>query len=130
MSATDLELRAIESKADEESYAACISAAFGTHMPQDVFDFEIDAIGRDHTLAAFEAGEVVGTSAWFELELSLPGGGVTTGAGVTSVTTLPTHRRRGVLTALMKRQLGDFTESGLTCSLLTASEGASTAVLA
>jgi predicted acetyltransferase len=123
MSATDLELRAIESKADEESYAACISAAFGTHMPQDVFDFEIDAIGRDHTLAAFEAGEVVGTSAWFELELSLPGGGVTTGAGVTSVTTLPTHRRRGVLTALMKRQLGDFTESGLTCSLLTASEG-------
>lgn len=119
---SDLELRPIGTKAEEEAYAACLGAAFGTRMPPDVFLQELEVLGRDHTLAAFEENEIVGTSAWFPLELTLPGGGVAAGAGVTSVTTLPTHRRRGVLTALMRRQLAEFVEAGLTVSLLTASE--------
>jgi predicted acetyltransferase len=119
----DLELRTVESQADEESYSDCVGAAFGTRMPQDVFDADVAAIGRDHMLAALEEGVVVGTAAWFPLELTLPGGGLASGVGITSVTTRPTHRRRGVLTGLMKRMLAEHAESGFACSLLNASEG-------
>jgi predicted acetyltransferase len=44
-------------------------------------------------------------------------------AGVTSVGVLPTHRRRGILTALMRRQLQDVREHGEPVAALYASEG-------
>jgi predicted acetyltransferase len=43
-------------------------------------------------------------------------------AGVTTVGVLPTHRRRGVLTAMMRAQLDDVRERGETIGVLWASE--------
>jgi predicted acetyltransferase len=45
-------------------------------------------------------------------------------AGVSAVGVLPTHRRRGILTALMRRQLDDVRERGEPFAGLYASEGA------
>jgi predicted acetyltransferase len=44
--------------------------------------------------------------------------------GITSVAVLPTHRRRGVITALMRRQMEDLHEGGEPMAYLWASEGA------
>ena len=43
-------------------------------------------------------------------------------AGVTAVGVLPTHRRRGLLTALMRRQLDDVRAAGESVAALWASE--------
>jgi predicted acetyltransferase len=43
-------------------------------------------------------------------------------AGVTAVAVLPSHRRRGILSSLMRRQLGDVRERGETVAALFASE--------
>ena len=42
----------------------------------------------------------------------MPGGAVVPTAGITWITVAPTHRRRGVLTAIMRRQLDELHEQG------------------
>ena len=77
----------------------------------------------ERSLAAFEGGDIVATTAIFTRELTIPGA-VVTAAGVTAVGVLPTHRRRGLLTALMRRQLDDVRAAGEPVAALWASEQA------
>ncbi len=71
--------------------------------------------------AARENGVTVGGAGAFPFELTVPGGVVPT-AGVTVVGTFPTHRRRGVLRAMMRAQFNDVHERGEPLALLWASE--------
>ena len=76
--------------------------------------------GRMH--AAYEDGQAVGGAGAFSFDLAVPGGRVPA-AGVTVVGVLPTHRRRGILTAMMRAQLDDVRERGEPVAYLWASEG-------
>jgi predicted acetyltransferase len=71
--------------------------------------------------AAREGERIVGGAGAFPFELSVPGGTVRC-AGVTVVGVLPTHRRRGVLTAMMRTQLEDVRKRGEPVAALWASE--------
>jgi predicted acetyltransferase len=71
--------------------------------------------------AAFDGDAVVGGAGAFPFELTVPGGVVRCG-GVTVVGVLPTHRRRGVLTAMMRAQLEDTRDRGEPIASLWASE--------
>jgi predicted acetyltransferase len=73
--------------------------------------------------AAFENSAIVGGAGAYLFELTVPGGAQVPTAGVMAVGVLPTHRRRGVLTKLMQRQLADAHERGEPLALLYASEG-------
>src|SRR5690242_21903263 len=55
--------------------------------------------------AAFDGDRIVGGAGAFSFRMSVPGGASVPTAGVTVVGVLPTHRRRGVLTSMMKAQL-------------------------
>ncbi|GAA1982394.1 GNAT family N-acetyltransferase [Kitasatospora viridis] len=76
----------------------------------------------DRSLAVWDGDRPVGAAGAFSFRLAVPGGAVLPAAGVTMVGVLPTHRRRGVLTALMRRQLDDVHERGESLAVLTASE--------
>jgi predicted acetyltransferase len=71
--------------------------------------------------AAREDGRAVGGAGAFPFEMTVPGGSVNA-AGVTVVGTYPTHRRRGVLRAMMRAQLDDVHERGEPVAYLWASE--------
>jgi predicted acetyltransferase len=71
--------------------------------------------------AAFDGDRIVGGAGAFPFELTVPGGTVRCG-GVTVVGVLPTHRRRGILTAMMRAQLEDIRERGEPVAALWASE--------
>ena len=71
---------------------------------------------------ASENGTVVGGASAFEFQLTVPGG-IVPAAGVTVVGVLPTHRRQGILTELMRAQLDDAHEWGEPLACLWASEG-------
>jgi predicted acetyltransferase len=71
--------------------------------------------------AAFDGGEIVGGAGVFPFQLSVPGGTLPC-AGVTVVGVAPTHRRRGVLRAMMDEQLRDIHEREEPLALLWASE--------
>lgn len=78
-------------------------------------------VARMH--AAFEDGRIVGGAGAFDYRLSVPGGGDIPAAGVSVVGVLPSHRRRGVLRSMMKRQLEDARGRGDVAAYLWASEG-------
>lgn len=69
-----------------------------------------------------DAGAIVATTSAYTRDMSLAGGGLPV-AAVTVVTVLPTHRRRGLLTAMMRRQLDDLRDGGEAVAVLRASEG-------
>jgi predicted acetyltransferase len=61
----------------------------------------------DRSLALWEGERIVATAGIYSRELTVPGA-VVPCAGVTWVSVAPTHRRRGVLTAIMRRQLDEI----------------------
>jgi predicted acetyltransferase len=89
---------------------------------------ELALIEPDRTLSAWDDGEPVATTAAFSLTMAVPGAHLPV-AGVTWVSVQPTHRRRGLLTAMMTAQLdalheGDGSRGGEAVAALWASEPA------
>jgi predicted acetyltransferase len=61
--------------------------------------------------AAFDGDRIVGGTGAFGFDMSVPGGSLAC-AGTTVVAVDPTHRRRGVLSAMMRAHLDDAHERG------------------
>ena len=66
----------------------------------------------DRTIGVFDGQAQVGGASIFTMRLTVPEGRQVPMAGVTSVSMLPTHRRRGGLTKMMHHQLHDLHERG------------------
>ena len=62
-------------------------------------------------LAIRDGGRIVAGTGVFSRRLAVPGG-VVPAAGVTLVGVRPSHRRRGLMSSLMRRQLNDIHEKG------------------
>lgn len=123
LTAMTYDVRPIES-GEWHAYLQTMATAFGGEFrPDDTRALEQRAsvTEMDRTLSAVENGEVLSTTAIFSFELTVPGGALPM-AGVTYVGVKPTHRRRGILTSMMKRQLSDVREAGEPLAGLWASE--------
>ncbi len=66
--------------------------------------------------------ELVGTAGSFTSRLTVPGGATVPMAAVTDIGVLPTHKRRGLASALIRRQLQQTAERGEIVATLRASE--------
>ncbi len=99
-------------------------SAFGSHPTDAELEQRRDTFEFDRTLATFDDGRIVATAGAYSFDLTLPGGKTVAVPGVSWVGVLPTHRRRGLLTAMMARQLGDYAAAGYPLAMLTASESA------
>jgi predicted acetyltransferase len=78
----------------------------------------------DRVHVAVEDGKVVGGAGAYAFDTTVPGGARVPTAGVMAVGVLPTHRRRGILRGLMRKELDDVHEWGEPLATLYASEGA------
>lgn len=110
---------------DFEVFVATVHTAFGQFPETPVADGGRwwSALEMDRGLLAVAPdGKPVGTAAAYSFELTLPGGTLVPAAGVTAVGVLPSHRRRGVLSAMMRHQLAEVRERGEFLSVLLASE--------
>ncbi len=105
------------------SYFESLEAAFHGALRDEELEIERAVAEPDRYLAAFEDGSIVGNAAAVSFRLTVPGGARVTASGITAVGVLPSHRRRGITTALMERQLRDTIAHGEPISLLHASEG-------
>ena len=77
----------------------------------------------DRTLAGFDGDTIIATSRNYPFELTLPGGALVKAAGLSAVTVMPTHTRRGILRAMINELFDEAVAHGEPLSMLTASEG-------
>ncbi|MBI4219133.1 MAG: GNAT family N-acetyltransferase [Chloroflexi bacterium] len=114
-------IRPIE-PAEFDDYRRVMARGFGNHPRPEDSEFMRSSLEFDRTLAAYDDGQIVGTTAIFSFDLAVPGGALLAAAGVTMVAVLTTHRRRGILTQIMRRQLSDVRARGESLAVLWASE--------
>lgn len=108
---------------DEYSaWGLVLGSAFGFDPRPDDAEMWKKRAEFDRYLGAFEGEEMVGTGGALTFGMTVPGGTVLPFGGVTAIATRPTHRRRGVLTAIMRRLLAEARERGEAISALWASE--------
>ncbi len=99
--------------------------AFNSNYPaEELVRLDRLVFEPERTLVAFDGDRMVGTTLAFSFGLTVPGGEVVGAAGISGVGVLPTHRRRGILSALMRRQLADIAAGGEPVAALNASESA------
>jgi predicted acetyltransferase len=115
----------VRSPAADELRAAMTagSIAFGDELKDDDFERHKKTMPLDRFLTAYDDGQPVGTTGACPFRLTVPGGELPAG-GVTWVAVLPSHRRRGILTQMMRTQLDDLHERGEPLAILWASEAA------
>lgn len=119
-----MEIRPTTDK-DLDVFVDTVHAAFGRfpETPIEGGGLWWSALEMDRCLLALTAdGRPVGTAATHSFELTLPGGTLVPAPGVTAVGVLPSHRRQGVLSAMMRHQLTELRARGEFLSVLLASE--------
>ncbi|MCM1966146.1 MULTISPECIES: GNAT family N-acetyltransferase [unclassified Streptomyces] len=119
-----LEMRVLQ--ADEwDVWYDQLELAFGG-VPETAEERELyrSLTETERSLGVWDDGTCVGTAGAFSFRLSVPGGALVPAAGVTMVGVSPTHRRQGVLSSLMRRQLDDVRAGGEPIAVLTASDPA------
>lgn len=98
--------------AEWPAFVRAMSAVFAEDPSGPFLDTPSPVAELDRSLGLFENGRVAATSGIYSLDMTVPGGAVVPTAGITWITVAPTHRRRGVLTAIMRRQLEEVQEAG------------------
>lgn len=88
---------------------SAIGHFFGWEPSEEEVERFSKLLPLDRMLVATDGKAIVAGAGAFPFEMTVPGGTVPT-AGVTVVGVLPTHRRRGILTTMMRRQLDDGPE--------------------
>ena len=116
----DLEMRPIGDE-EFEAWFRAGALGFGGHVREAEVSVQRQRFELDRSLAVFDDGEIVAGAHAFSFEMAVPGGSLPT-AGVSHVSVQPTHRRRGILTALMERQLRDVHQRGEPLAALFSSE--------
>ncbi|MFI8090283.1 GNAT family N-acetyltransferase [Streptomyces sp. NPDC086080] len=118
------ELRVLKPDEWDALYAHLIRAFGGPPEAEEERELWNSLTEFDRFLGAWDGEECVGSAGAFRFRLTVPGGASVPAAGVTMVGVAATHRRRGVLTSLMRRQLDDVRSWGEPLAVLTASEPA------
>ena len=116
-----LEVRPVKDVGEFTEGVLAIGQYFGMVANEERMQRFADQMTLERMHAAWSDGTVAGGAGAFDFNLTVPGGDLRT-AGVTVVGVLPTHRRRGILRALMRAQLDDAHERGEPLAALWASE--------
>ena len=104
-----------------EEWSRAEARGFGFHADDEYVERSRWMAELHRTFAAFDDGKIVGTATTRSAGLTVPGGQAALGF-VDDVSVLPTHRRRGIMTRVMRAQLRQMRERGEPLSALSASE--------
>ncbi len=118
-----MDIRPIEP--DElEAFYTTFTRTMGFGPPSEAqLERDQKSFKTERSIVAVDAGAIVGTAYSHLFELTLPGGVFVPAAGVTAISTVPTHRRRGIVTQLIRTQLSEALDRGEAAAILLASEG-------
>jgi len=95
---------------------------FSEDVPDDVIERVKAVSDPERFVCAMDGDRIVSTGGVFTMTLRVPGGDLPAG-GVTWVTVLPSHRRRGLLRGMMQLMIDDCRSRSEPLAMLWASEG-------
>jgi predicted acetyltransferase len=104
-----------------DAFGAVPGQAFLDEWPPEERELERPVTEFDRTIAAFDGSQMVGTAGAYTFRLTVPGG-TADAAGVSLVSVLPSYRRRGILTDMMRYEITDARQRGEAIAILFASE--------
>jgi predicted acetyltransferase len=104
----ETQLRPITTEEWPEFFRA-MHEVFAEETPSPFADTPTPIAELDRSLSLWDGDRVAATAGIYSRTMTVPGATVPC-AGVTWVTVSPTHRRQGVLTAIMRRQLNELHE--------------------
>ncbi|MEU2615713.1 GNAT family N-acetyltransferase [Micromonospora sp. NPDC007271] len=108
---------------DFDEIRTLLALIFHGDLDPELLEIERAAFEPERSLLVRDDGTAVAHAGAFTRELTVPGAAVPA-AHVTMVGVAPTHRRRGLLTGLMRRQLREIRDAGREpVAVLWASEG-------
>lgn len=89
-----------------------LNVAFSEPWSDEQLEAERKVWEPERSIVATDGKELAGHTGAFSLQMTAPGA-VVPMAGVTLVGVSPTHRRRGILRELMRKQLTELYEGGV-----------------
>ena len=108
----------------ELEFLRAVSRQFHEDESDEELEPFVPLVEPDRSIVARDGRRIVGTFALRTSTLSVPGGAPVSCAAVTAVGVAQTHRRRGLLRAMMERGLAEARERGEAVAALYASESA------
>lgn len=105
-------------------YGSLLRAFGGAEETAEELELWRELTQFPRSMGVWDGTMPVATASAFGFRLTVPGGASVPAAGITMVSVAATHRRRGVLTSMMRRQLDDIRSWGEPLAVLTASEPA------
>ncbi|MFJ8312877.1 MULTISPECIES: GNAT family N-acetyltransferase [unclassified Streptomyces] len=105
-----------------QAFYAAVLDAFHETEPGEATALWRSLAEPQRCLVVRDDGAIVGTAGAFSFRMTVPGHHLVETAGVSMVSVQPTHRRRGVLSALMHHQLHSLQRQREPLAVLTASE--------
>ncbi|WP_369212851.1 GNAT family N-acetyltransferase [Streptomyces flavofungini] len=94
-----------------DAWATMVTTTYGQDWREGALRNAAHTFEPERTLAAYDGPDIVGGLSVYGRTLTVPGAFVPV-AGITLVAVLPTHRRRGILTSMVRRQLTELHASG------------------
>jgi predicted acetyltransferase len=110
-------------KEELPTFMRTLEGAFAHDISDENIERHVHVMDPDRMHGAFEGDALVGTAGVYPFTFTIPGGSVAA-AGVTMVGVLPSHRRKGILTRMMRVQLADAHDRREPIAVLWASEDA------
>ena len=99
-----------------------VVSSYGLDATEDDYRYEELTYEDSRSFGALDEGVWVGGSGAYTFDVTVPGGAQVAASGVTMVGVAPTHRRRGILTTMMRWLHDDAVRRGEPLAVLTASE--------
>ena len=121
----DIEFRPVDvDSAEMDAYFATVGLVFkdSTPLTPERVEFRRPTYRTQRVTAAFDRKRVVGTYRSWDTHVTAPGGALVGADAVSTVTVSPTHRRRGILTRLIRDDLAAAAARGTPVAVLIAAE--------
>jgi predicted acetyltransferase len=119
--AMDIDIRPITPEQGDE-FSAVMAAAFGETFTEEELADHDRWFEYERSIAAFDGDRMVGTGGAYSMDLTLPGLITIPIGGLTAISVLPTHRRRGILRSMIAYHFQEVEGRGEMVSALGASE--------
>lgn len=110
-------------EADRAAMTQLLATCYGSYPLAEEQAAWQTMVPEDAEVVVCDGAQIVGVASYVDLAMTVPGSAIRRVAGLTGLAVAPTHRRRGIMSALFTELHRRIAEAGYPVAALVASEG-------